>query len=168
MESILNQIYSKEFLKNSLFNLSAILFIYFIPAISHLIALPVYLIEPMRLAIILSVAHTSKTNAFIIAGTLPLFSFFISSHPYLIKSLLIMSELLLNVWLFFFLSEKLKNKFAAMLISISISKIFYYSVKLTLLSTFLINGDLISTPIYIQLITMTLYSLYFLRKEKLS
>lgn len=166
MEAILNKVYSKDFIKSSVFNLLGIAFIYFVPAISHLLALPVYFIEPMRLILILSIAHTSKSNAFIIAASLPLFSFFISSHPVFLKSLLIMGELMLNVWLFFFLAEKLKNKFASMLISIALSKIFYYSIKLALLNSLLLNGNLVSTPVYIQLITMTFFSLYFLRKEK--
>ena len=149
-------------MKSSIFNFAAVLFIFFVPALSHLTALPIYLIEPMRLAVILAVVHTSKRNAFIVALALPIFSFLVSAHPVFIKSFLIMAELLLNVALFFFIKEKIKNDFISMLFSISISKTFYYSVKLILINSLLINGDLISTPIYIQLITMMFYSLYLL------
>lgn len=162
MDFVLSKFYTKDFLKSSIFNFTAVLFIFFVPALSHLTALPIYLIEPMRLAVILAVVHTSKRNAFIVALTLPIFSFLVSAHPVFIKSFLIMAELILNVALFFFIKEKIKNDFISMLFSISVSKTFYYSVKLILINSLLINGDLISTPIYIQLITMMFYSLYLL------
>lgn len=166
MEFVLSKFYTKDFLKSSIFNFAAVLFIFFVPALSHLTALPIYLIEPMRLAVILAVVHTSKRNAFIVALTLPIFSFLVSAHPVFIKSFLIMAELILNVALFFFIKEKIKNDFISMLFSISISKTFYYTVKLVLINSLLINGDLISTPIYIQLITMMFYSLYLLIGRK--
>lgn len=162
MEFVLSKFYTKDFMKHSIFNFAAVLFIFFVPALSHLTALPIYLIEPMRLAVILAVVYTSKRNAFIVALTLPIFSFLVSAHPVFLKSFLIMAELILNVALFFFMKKKIKNDFISMLFSISISKTFYYSVKIVLINSLLINSDLISTPIYIQLVTMMLYSLFLL------
>ena len=167
MENILNNKISKSTIKSSIFDLFAIAAIYMVPTFSHLFALPIYFIEPMRLMLILAIAHTSKNNAYFLAATLPIFSFVVSAHPVFLKTLLISGELLVNVWLFFLLSEKIKNKFGAMVISIVISKMAYYAIKFTLLSFVLLQGSLISTPILIQMVTMFLFGGYiFLNKNK--
>lgn len=166
METILGKKKSKEIINSSLFDLIAIGFIYSVPVLSHLFALPIYYLEPMRLMLILGIAHTSKKNAYILAATLPLFSFVVSAHPVFLKTLLISGELLINVWLYFFLVEKLKNKFGSILISIAASKIIYYVLKFGLLSALLLEGSLISTPILIQVTTMFLFSLYLFSFKK--
>lgn len=166
MEAILGNRISKNLVKYSAFDLFAIAAIYLIPTFSHLLALPIYYIEPMRLILILSFVHTSKKNAYILAATLPLFSFVVSAHPVFLKTLLISGELLLNVWLFFFFSKTIKNKFGVILLSIGLSKLAYYLLKFGLLSLVLLEGSLISTPIIFQFITMLLFSTYvFLMKE---
>jgi len=141
-------------IKIIVFDLIALLAIYLVPAVSHLLSFPVYYLEPMRIMMILAIVHTTKKNAYLIALTLPLFSLLISAHPSLVKTSLITGELLLNVWLFFFLSEKLSNKTLSILLSIDVSKIFYYLVKFLMISSVLISGDLISTPMYIQIIML--------------
>jgi hypothetical protein len=149
---------------------AALAFIFFVPALSHMLAVPIYLIEPMRIMLILAVAHTTKRNAYLLALTLPLFSFAISAHPVFLKSLLISLELVFNVWLFFALGKIIRNQFAAMAIAIIGSKVFYYALKFGLLSFALIEGGLISTPIYLQLITTVIFSAYIfliLRKQGL-
>jgi hypothetical protein len=142
------------------FDLMALFAIYLVPAVSHLLNFPVYYLEPMRIMLILAVVHTSRKNAYLIALTLPLFSFLISTHPSLIKTALITCELLLNVWLFFFLSEKLSNKTLSIFLSIIASKIFYYLIKFLLIISALISGDLISTPMYIQILMVCILSGY--------
>ena len=116
--------------------------------------------------LILAIAHTSKKNAYILAATLPIFSFIVSAHPVFIKTLLITGELLLNVWLFFFISEKMKNKFGSMLLSVGLSKIAYYVLKFALLSAVLLEGSLVSTPLAIQAITMIVFSGYIFLMKK--
>jgi hypothetical protein len=135
-------------------------FIYFIPTFSHFLNVPLYLVEPMRIMLILAIAHTTKRNAFILALTLPLFSFLVSAHPVFYKTLLMTAELVLNVWLFYALAKVFKNYFAAMLTSIVISKLFYYILKFGLISVMLLDGNLFSTPIYLQVITTILFSGY--------
>jgi hypothetical protein len=147
-------------IRTVIIDMAALAVIYFVPALSHMLAVPIYLIEPMRIMLILSIAHTSKRNAYLLALTLPLFSFVVSAHPVFLKSLLISLELVMNVWLFFALVKIIRNNFAAMAAAIIGSKLFYYTLKLGLLSAALIKGSLISTPIYIQLITTTLFSIY--------
>ena len=78
-------------------------------------------------------------------------------------------ELLLNVWLFFEISKRVTNQFAAMLSAIVISKLIYYLLKFALISFVVIESGLISTPIYLQVITSLIFSGYvflMLRRRK--
>lgn len=152
-----------------LYDLLALTFIYFMPALSHMVSFPLYLIEPMRIAIIFSMLFTNNKNAYIIALTIPLFSFFISAHPGMVKSLLIASELLLNVFLFYFLFAKMGNSFAAMILSIIAAKLFYYLGKYLLLSTGFMEGSLISTPLLIQLsvaLSLSIITVFVFKERK--
>lgn len=171
MESVILYPISYSKVKSVLFDLIALVAIYLVPAISHVVGFPVYYLEPMRIMLVLAIVHTSRKNAYLIALTLPLFSLLISTHPSLVKSSLITLELLLNVWLFFFLSEKLSNKMLSMFISIILSTIFYYILKLIMINTALLSGNLISTPLYIQIIMLIFFSGYvylvnFSKREK--
>jgi len=145
--------------KSIILDLFALAFIYFVPTLSHLLNIPIYLVEPMRIMLILALAHTSKKNAYLIALTLPLFSFLISAHPNIFKALIMTMELLLNVWLFYKLSAKV-NKFIAIFSSIVISKVVYYLLKFGLISFAVLQTGLISTPIYLQIITSVVFSSY--------
>ncbi|HOP03781.1 MAG TPA: hypothetical protein PL017_03920 [Tenuifilaceae bacterium] len=144
-----------------LFDLVAIAFIYFVPTFSHLLNFPLYLIEPMRIALVIALVHTNRYNAYIIALTLPLFSFAVSAHPVFLKMLLITGELVLNAWIFYLLFSKTKNAFVSILSSIIISKGLYYLAKYSLISFSLLSASkLVATPIYIQAITTLVFSLY--------
>lgn len=153
----------------SLLDILALLFVYFTPALSHLFNLPIYFLEPMRIMVILALAHTHRKNAYLLALTLPLFSFVVSAHPLLLKSLLITGELLFNVWFFYFIFKKINNSFAAIILSVVASKILYYGIKFILLSALLIEGSLISTPLFIQVIMTLVFGTYiaiFYRKKQ--
>lgn len=170
MSATLSAISSRQPIAKSLvFDVFGLVAIYFIPAISHMFSIPFYLFEPMRLMLILAIAHTSKRNAVIIALTLPLFSYFISGHPIPPKALIMAVELMLNVVLFYYFARRLKHYFGAMIISILASKVAYYFMKYGILYYGVIDGDLFATPIYLQLILTVLYSSYlfvvFSRKE---
>ena len=169
MAANVNLVSSRADYKSIIFNILALAFIYFVPALSHVFNVPIYLVEPMRIMLILAMVHTSKTNAYLIALTLPLFSFLISSHPNVFKSLIMTAELLLNVWLFFEISKRVSNGFAAMLSAIVISKVVYYFLKFALISFAVLESGLISTPIYLQVITSIIFSGYvflLLRRRK--
>ncbi|MBX2974876.1 MAG: hypothetical protein KF721_01995 [Ignavibacteriaceae bacterium] len=143
-----------------LLDLLFLTFIYFVPALTHLFALPIYYIEPMRLMLVFAMLHTSKYNSIVIALTLPLFSFIISAHPSIFKTGLISIELLINVLLFFSLKSKIKNIFFLMAVSVIASKVIYYLLKYVALSFTLINGSLISTPLLIQIVMTLIFSGY--------
>lgn len=160
MEALANTLKQRKTITNILIDISALAFIYFVPTISHLIALPVYFIEPMRMMLVFALVHTSKNNAYLIALTLPVFSFLISAHPVLPKMLLITFELSLNVFIFYLFSKKMKNIFPAILLSIVLSKMVYYLIKFGMINFAIIKSGLISTPIYIQVITTLVFSSY--------
>ncbi|MFP4528899.1 MAG: hypothetical protein ACLFQX_10135 [Candidatus Kapaibacterium sp.] len=134
----------------AILDLFAFTLILSIPAISHMLSFPVYLLEPMRIVLILAILHTSRRNAYMLAVALPLFSVLTSGHPVIYKAGLIAAELSLNVWLFYLLARLVKNKFAVMGIAIVSSKIIYYAVKFALISAAVLEGDLIATPLYLQ------------------
>jgi hypothetical protein len=114
----------------------------------------------MRLLIILAIAHTSRRNAYVLAIVLPVFSYVISSHPSMFKMLAIMMELILNIWLFFYLWKRMKTIFVAMLASIVISKMVYYLLKYIMIRLDLIEGTLIATPWLAQMIMALAFSMY--------
>ena len=153
MEKALSIFDIKSNLKTYLVDFLLLLFIYFIPAISHLFAFPVYYLDPMRIALVVALLSTSKKNTFLIAITLPAFSFFISSHPQILKAFLLSTELIINLTFFFFLKEKIKNVFASFLLSVIISKIIYYLLKLFLINSGLLDDKLFSTPYYFQILS---------------
>ena len=144
MESIVEPTFLNRKTHIIIFDILALVVIYLVPSISHLLGFPLYYFDPMRLMLILSLVYTNRNNTLLIASTLPLVSLLISEHPSLIKSLLIGSELTLNVWLFYRLSRKIKNYSIPIFFSIIIAKVFYYSAKYISINTSLINGELFS------------------------
>lgn len=165
MEGILNKITSKEFVKPAVFDLIALTAIYLVPVFSHLFAVPIYYAEPMRLMLVLSIMFTSKKNVMLIAFTMPLFSMLVSGHPVFYKALIMSGELLLNVILYFVLVVRIKNKFTSMILSITLSKVAYYGLKILLLNLALISGELIATPIIFQLGVVFIFSSILILKK---
>lgn len=167
MDITLEKIFDKSKIKIYLLDIIALTAIYFVPAFSHMLSLPLYLIEPMRVALIFSIIYTNRTNAYFIALTLPAFSYFVSSHPALSKFILISTELSLNVYLFYFLKEKYKNTTLIFAVSIIASKLYYYAVKYIFLYVAFLKGGLVTTPVTIQLIMLFVFTLgfYFLSKR---
>lgn len=141
-------------------DITALAFIYLVPTLSHLLSLPVYLIEPMRLMLVLALVHTSKRNSYILALTMPLFSFIISGHPVFAKMFLIGMELSLNVFLFYLLAGRMKHVFPAIFISILLSKAVYYLLKFALIRLAVMETSLVATPLLIQLVMTVVFSSY--------
>ena len=55
--------------------------LYLLPSFSHVTALPLYIFEPMRVALIIALLFTNRANAYFIAFTIPLASAMITGHP---------------------------------------------------------------------------------------
>lgn len=154
--------------KNLLIDLGGILFIYFLPGITSHLNIPLYLFEPMRVIIIIAIVHTSKENTYILALLLPAFSYIFSNHPSMIKTFILSGDLLLNIFLYFrFLKDKV-NKFLLMSVCIIGSKLTYYLVKYLLIQFSVLKGDLIATPLYVQILIVIILSGYVYFMDKLS
>lgn len=154
-----------------LIDLIAISCVYFIPTFSHLLNLPFYLLEPIRIITLLSLIHTRKLNAYILALTLPVFSFAVSGHPVLFKMLIMTCELLANIWLFDFLNKKINNTEISMGLSVSISKLIYYTLQYIVISMNLLSWEQVEHPILPQVIVIFalsgyIYLIEFYRKRK--
>ncbi len=152
---------SKTNIRAIAFDVFAIAFIYMVPTISHMLSIKLYLLEPMRLMLIFSLVHTRKPNAYILALTLPFFSYFISAHPVFVKSALIAIELSVMVFVFYALVERM-HKLAAIFVSIWASKLLYYGLKYIAIITVLPSEPLVGTPLLLQLATSAAFSLYVL------
>ena len=152
--------FNKTIVEYIYFDLLLFISIYFLPSLSHNFAFPIYYIDPMRIAMVLCICHTKKINTIFIVISLPIFSFALSSHPFGIKAILISSELMINIIIYYWLNKKIQYQFISMIIGLLISKIFYYSIKYSLLSYNIIYGSFISTPVSYQLTFMFFSSLY--------
>jgi hypothetical protein len=152
----------QNYARNILIDLAAFLVIFLAPAAVHLTGIPLYMIEPMRVMLVLSMAHGSRNNSILLALTLPLFSFFVSGHPEFIKMIIISGELLLNVVLFYLLTARSVRPGVAMLLAIFISKTACYLTYWPVFSLdFLIDE---AQPVFltVQVITTLIFSSYIM------
>ena len=147
----MNTLLSYQFTRLLSWDIVILTIIYFVPTISHLLSFPLYLLDPMRVSVLGSLLFLrDKRNAFILAASLPLFSYFVGGHPVLLKSVLISMELIVNVRILIYLKDKIKNIFAVVMLSILSSKLMYYFVKYMLISIGLLNMEMLTTPLLIQ------------------
>ncbi len=160
MNTISHSLFQRDTVKGAIIDIFALVFIYLVPAITHLLSLPLYLVEPMRVILIISLVHSSKTNAYFLALSMPVFSFLVSGHPVVPKMMLIAVELTLNVFLFFLLSKRMKHLFPAIFASIILSKAVYYLLKFFLIQLLIIDSGLVTTPLLMQLATSIIFSIY--------
>ena len=136
--------------------------VYFIPTLSHALSAPLYLFEPMRIALFVSILFlTDRKNAYILAITLPIFSYIVSGHPVLVKNVIIAIELFTNVFILFHLLDKKVNYFYSCFISIIASKILYYGLKYLVIFQGLLSTNLVDTSFIVQLLIACLLSLAF-------
>ena len=158
---------SKKALGIGLTDAVALLFVLVVPALSHLTAVPFYLLDPMRLAVLGALlASRSRVNGLVLAVALPLLSFAISGHPVFPKCLVIAAELSVNVLLFWWLMRVISRKGSvgigvAAFVSILLSKVFYYGLKALVLGAGLMQTELVSTALWVQLVVAVLISACF-------
>lgn len=153
---------------------SILLLMLFLPAISHLMAFPLYKFEPMRIMVLLGfLLSANKKNAYLLALMLPLFSFAVSGHPVMAKAILMMCELGINVLFFSIMMNKRVNTFIAMFLSIVLSKLVYYFIKFLLISVGVLNTNLVDTNIGVQIgitcgiaVTFALLYNYFFKEQR--
>jgi len=127
--------------------------LYLLPSFSHLTALPLYKFEPMRIALIVALLFTNRANTYFIAFTIPLASSMVTGHPVPFKAVLMGIELSLLVATYSYLIRLDRiPAVAAFAVGILVSKSVYYTMKFAALSTGLLAGSLVSTPLQTQLI----------------
>jgi hypothetical protein len=127
--------------------------LYLLPSFSHVTALPLYMFEPMRVALLVALLFTNRANAYLIAFTLPLASFMITGHPLPFKALLMGIELSILVASYGYLVQTARiPAFAALTAAILFSKVVYYTMKFAALGAGLLSGGLVSTPLQTQVI----------------
>ena len=156
--------FSKIFtIRNAVVDIMILACVYFIPALSHLAPFPVYLLDPMRVFMLLGYLLTrNNANTYLLAATIPLFSALVSGHPPFFKAILISFELIANIFIFVQLLKWDKFHSAiALFVSIFISKFFYYLMKFFFIRLGLVEGDLISTNIPVQIGTMLFLTFIF-------
>jgi len=154
-------------IKSIILYLGALAFIYAVPSLSHLLNLPLYLFEPMRILLILTILHTRKSNAFVLALTLPIFSFAVSGHPIFYKMLIMTVELTLNVWLFYRFSRDVRINSLVMLLSIVLSKVVFYILQYLFITASLLTWEQVEHPIIPQLVVVFALTGYVFLVEKL-
>jgi hypothetical protein len=115
-----------------IFDSAVLAFIGLAPAFAHFASLPIYMIEPMRLMLVLALVHTNRINAWVLAAVLPLFSYLVSGHPEPLKMIVITLELLANTGLFLLLIRRGIFPFVSMFLAIAVSKVFCYSLYMLL------------------------------------
>ncbi len=155
-------------IKSLIFDIVALGFIFLMPAISHMLAFPLYFIEPMRIMVVLAMVHTHRNNAYLLALALPLFSFVMSGHPILVKAVIISLELMVMVGAFYLL-KKYVHIFAAIFTAIILSKVFYFAVKFLVplkAMQSLGYGNFFEFSLWIQLGTSLLLSVYLWKMIK--
>jgi hypothetical protein len=149
-----------ELLRAALVDLGGLALILFVPSFAHLLNFPVYMLEPMRVVLILAMAHTTKRNAYLLALTLPAFSWLVSGHPEALKMAVITLELIANVFLFYLIAEKTRRIFIAALSSVIISKIFCYLLYMVLFSWSFVVAEADPLFLAVQAVTTLLFSGY--------
>lgn len=132
--------------------------IYLLPSLSHLTGIPFYFLEPMRIVVLLSLFFTHRWNSLLLALTIPLFSFLIAAHPAIFKVLLVTVDLTLNILLFIYFTKRINQTYLALFLSIGISKIIYYLLKYAFIQFNLVEGALVTTSLYIQMLLMVVLS----------
>ncbi len=146
--------------KYLLFDGVAVAFIILAPAMAHMLSFPLWYLEPMRLVLILAMVHTTKQNSYLLALILSFCSWAFSGHPEFIKMLVITLELSANVALFYWIYNRIDKPFAAMLLSILLSKVFCYFLYWMIFSASFFMDETGTFFIMVQLIVSLLFALY--------
>ncbi|HZX63151.1 MAG TPA: hypothetical protein VFE66_08065 [Bacteroidales bacterium] len=151
-----------------LLDIVAIAVVFFTPKIGQLIHLPFYMVEPMRLMVVLSIAHSNRANSYLLALTLPLFSWAVSGHPEFFKMLVMTGEMAANVFLFYYFVRKIDSVLLSMIISIVVSKVLCYAFYLVFFSMMFIQEEADPSFLIAQVITTLVFSFYvfFILRKK--
>ena len=151
-----------EIIRLAIIDIFLIAIAYMLPVLAHRTAFPLYWFDPMRVVVLAGLLWTAnRKNAFLLALTVPLFTFGLTGHPLLLKGLLIAAELTVNLLLLAWMERKTGSIFWGMLFSILLSKVFYYLLKGLLVFTLWPAEPLVGGSFGIQLAVAVGISLCF-------
>jgi hypothetical protein len=151
---------TRDVRKGLLLDIVALVVVFFTPKIGEYIHLPFWMIEPMRLMVILSIAHSTRANSFLLAFVLPVFSWAVSGHPEFFKMIVITGEITINVFLFYLLIRKIDSVFLSMIISIVVSKVICYIIYLLFFSMIVFRDEAEFSFLIAQVISTLVFSFY--------
>ena len=146
--------------KSLILDIVALVVVFLTPEIGQYTHLPFWMIEPIRLMVVLSIAHSTRANSYLLALVLPVFSWALTGHPEFIKMLVMTGEIAVNVFLFYLLIRQINSAFQSMIISIALSKILCYSIYLLFFSQMFIQEETEPAFLIAQLISTLVFSLY--------
>ena len=128
-----------------------------VPALSHLFALPLYLLNPMTLCLMAGMLLVNdKRNAYMLALLLPLVSMMVSGMPIPSKCVCMVAELLAIVGVYQIASQKIPT-FFAIFTALLCGKGVFYLLKAIVVAP----AVLIGTGIGLQLSLTLLYAMLF-------
>jgi hypothetical protein len=156
----ISSIHTRDIIKGLLLDIVALVVVYFTPIIGQLVHFPFYMVEPMRLMVVLSIAHSSRANSYLLALSLPLFSWAVSGHPEFYKMLVMTGEITINVFLFYYLIRKSDSVFLSIIISIVVSKVLCYIFYLAFFSMMFIREEAEPSFLIAQVISTLVFSFY--------
>ena len=160
----LTNIITKPFtIRNVAVDIMVLTGIYFVPALSHLVPFPLFLLDPMRIFMLAGfLLSKQNANAYLLAFSIPIFSALVTGHPSIFKSVVISIELMVNIMIFVQFVNRTKLHMAlSMFLSIVGSKLIYYAIKFAFINLGYIQGDLITTNLYLQIVSVIFVSLGF-------
>jgi len=136
---------------------------------AHLLPIPLYQLDPMKLFLMGAIMYSSRGNAIFMAVTIPLFSTIAVGHPIFPKNLIISVELIIfTVVVTSFVFHRFGSN-GQFVLAILISKIAYYILKTVMISIGMLNTSLFSTGMKMQLISVViLFSVFWLMKMQLA
>lgn len=136
-------------LKTAYLDASILAVIAVLPAVSHLLAFPIYQFEPMRLALFTALLLSCVGNGFVLAISMPLLAFLTSGHPVPPKLFLIQIELVANVGIFQWMLHRWPSRIwsftVAATASVVVAKFVYYGLKYLAIRCSLLDGALVTT-----------------------
>ena len=140
--------------RTAILNVTILTIACLIPAASHLLAMPLYVLNPMLALLMASILIVRDgRNALLMAVLLPSVSFIFTGMPSALKMICMITELATVATLF----DWLKRRWAvlpAMLISVIAAKVVYYALKALIIAP----AVLVSTQWTIQLLTILLWT----------
>lgn len=136
-----------------------------VPAASHLLALPLYMLNPM-LAVLLAGMLIGRDwrNSLVLAVLLPLVSFLVAGMPTAPKMLCMMAEMVAVAGLFTVLAKRWAT-LPAVLVAILAGKVVYYGLKMVVMAPVMIIGTDWKVQVAAVLLWGGLFALLYKREK---